>query len=62
MDNKELDMMDTQISILRANGYGSEQLREMDFTARHNAIRNNCDGYEIGNFYHPNNNCDEHNY
>jgi len=58
MNNEEWNIMDTQISILRANGYGSDQLREMDFTARHNAIRNNCDGYEIGDFYHPDNNSD----
>lgn len=49
MDDSEF--RDWDRSILLANGYTSDEIRDRDFYSRHMMIRNNCPGYEIGNFY-----------
>ena len=53
MDNRELDEWDTQTNILKANGYTTDEINNRSFYDRHTMIRNNCEGYEIGDFYYP---------
>jgi len=54
MDNRELDMWDKQTAILMANGYTSDEINQKDIYNRHYMIRNNCEGFEIGDFYNNN--------
>ena len=56
MTEHEMNECDKQTDILKANGYTTEEINNLDFSKRHEMIRNNCDGYEIGDFY---NNYDE---
>jgi len=59
MYEEDIDMWDKQTNILKANGYTTDEINNRSFYERHNMIRNNCDGYETGDFYYP---CDEKEY
>lgn len=53
MDNRELEEWDIQTNILKAHGYTTEEINNRSFYERHMMIRNNCEGYAIGDFYNP---------
>ena len=53
MNNEELEMWDKQTEILKANGWTTEEIRDRSLESRHLSIRNDCPGYETGDFYHP---------
>lgn len=53
MNNRELEEWDIQTNILKANGYTTEEINNRSFYDRHLMIRNNCEGYETGNIYYP---------
>lgn len=42
---------DRQTDILKAHGYTTNEIANRSFFDRHQMIRNNCPGYEIGDFY-----------
>ncbi|MCK9440287.1 MAG: hypothetical protein M0Q13_02580 [Methanothrix sp.] len=60
MDEREIEDWNIQTIILKAYGYTSDEINNRSFYERHNIIRNNCEGYEIGDFYNPDRNKDEH--
>lgn len=51
MTEHEMWEWDRQTEILKANGYTTEEINNKDFFDRHQMIRNNCPGYEIGDIY-----------
>jgi hypothetical protein len=53
MYEEDIDIWDKQTNILKAHGYTTDEINDRSSYERHNMIRNNCDGYEIGDFYNP---------
>ena len=47
----EMNEWDRQTSILKSNGYTTEEINNRSFYDRHNMIRNNCDGCATGDVY-----------
>jgi hypothetical protein len=43
---------DIQTTILKSNGYTTDEINNRDYYDRHMMIRNNCPGYETGDFYY----------
>lgn len=58
MTEHEIWEWDRQTEILKASGYTTGEIANKDFSDRHQMIRNNCEGYEMGDIY--NFNGDEH--
>ena len=54
MNERDWNDWDRQTDILKRNGYTTEEINNRSFYDRHTMIRNNCDGYETGDFYHDN--------
>lgn len=52
MTENEMWDWDRQTAILKANGYTTEEINNRSFNERHMMIRNNCSGYETGDFYY----------
>ena len=52
MTESDVFEWDRQTAILKANGYTTDEICERSFSDRHMMIRNNCPGYEIGDFYY----------
>ena len=51
MTEHEMWEWDEQTRILKSNGYSTEEINNCSFSDRHQMVRNNCDGYEIGDLY-----------
>lgn len=58
MTEHDLMEWDRQTSILKGAGYTTDEINNKSFNDRHQMIRNNCRGYELGDIY--NFNRDEH--
>lgn len=54
MTEHEMYEWDRQTDILKANGYTTDEINNRDFYDRHQMIRNNCEGYEMCDFYNQN--------